>query len=80
MQLQINYLDWEDAGIQSARMLRGRRKHGKPVFVMEPVKGGALCRTLPPEAVEPCCARPTRTASPASWALALLRPSLDGRR
>lgn len=67
VQLQINYLDWEDAGIQSRRNYEVCRKHGKPVFVMEPLKGGALVN-LPPEAEALLReANPDRT--PAEWAL-----------
>lgn len=42
VQLQINYLDWEDDGVQSRKCYEVARKHGKPILVMEPVKGGAL--------------------------------------
>ena len=42
VQLQINYLDWEDDVIQSRQCYEVAVKHGKPVLVMEPVKGGAL--------------------------------------
>ena len=42
VQLQINYLDWEDGGVQSRLCYETAVKHGKPVIVMEPVKGGAL--------------------------------------
>jgi hypothetical protein len=42
VQLQINYLDWDDPGVQSHQCLEVCRKHGKPVIVMEPVKGGRL--------------------------------------
>ncbi len=42
VQLQINYLDWENQGIQSRHCYETAVKHGKPVAVMEPVKGGML--------------------------------------
>ncbi len=42
VQLQINYLDWEDDVIQSRLCYETAVKHNKPVIVMEPVKGGAL--------------------------------------
>lgn len=42
VQLQINYLDWEDNAIQSRLCYETAMKHNKPVIVMEPVKGGAL--------------------------------------
>lgn len=42
VQIQLNYLDWDNPIIQSAACLGVCRKHGKPVIVMEPVKGGTL--------------------------------------
>ena len=42
VQLQINYLDWEAANVQSRRCLEVAKKYGKPVTVMEPCKGGKL--------------------------------------
>ena len=51
VQLQINYLDWDGAVAQSGKCYEVARKHGKPVTVMEPVKGGTLAR-LPEEAMK----------------------------
>lgn len=42
VQLQFNYVDYNDAGIQSKGCYDICVKHGKPVIVMEPVKGGSL--------------------------------------
>lgn len=42
VQLQINYLDFDDPTVQSKACYDVAEKHGKPVIVMEPVKGGAL--------------------------------------
>ena len=42
VQLQINYLDWNSDAIQSRKCYEIAVKHGKPVIVMEPVKGGTL--------------------------------------
>ncbi len=42
VQIQFNYMDYDDASVQSRECLEVCRKHGKPVIVMEPVKGGAL--------------------------------------
>ena len=42
VQLQLNYLDWENGVIQSRRNYEVARKHHKPIIVMEPVKGGTL--------------------------------------
>ena len=47
VQLQINYADWENPGVQSKRNLEICRKYGKPVVVMEPVKGGILADPIP---------------------------------
>lgn len=49
VQLQINYLDWDSEGVQSRKCYETARKHGLPVIVMEPVKGGTLAQ-LPKEA------------------------------
>ena len=51
VQLQINYLDYDDPGVQSKACYDVAVKHGKKVMVMEPVKGGALVN-LPDPAVE----------------------------
>ena len=42
VQLQINYADWENPGVNSRRCLEICKAHGKPVTVMESVKGGIL--------------------------------------
>ncbi len=49
VQIQFNYIDFEDEGVQSRKCYEVCRKHNKPVIVMEPVKGGSLV-TLPDEA------------------------------
>ena len=66
VQLQINYLDWDQANVQSHRCLGVARRHQKPVVVMEPCKGGTLVN-LPEEARALLCSRDPQ-ASPASWA------------
>lgn len=50
VQLQINYLDWDSMGVQSRKCYEVACRHGKPVIVMEPVKGGTLAQV--PAAVE----------------------------
>ncbi len=67
VQLQINYLDWESEWIQSRACYETAVKHGKPVVVMEPVKGGTLAK-LPPEA-EALLKRANPEASLPSWAI-----------
>ncbi|MCM1425551.1 MAG: aldo/keto reductase [Eubacterium sp.] len=49
VQIQLNYVDYNDPGVQSRKCLEVCEKHNKPVVVMEPVKGGSLAN-LPPEA------------------------------
>ncbi len=49
VQIQLNYLDWESEWIQSHAVCEMAARHGKPIIVMEPVKGGTLAK-LPPEA------------------------------
>lgn len=49
VQIQFNYLDYDDIAVQSRKCYEVCRKHGKPVLVMEPVKGGSLVN-LPEEA------------------------------
>jgi len=49
VQLQINYLDWDSAGIEAGKCYETAVKHNKSVVVMEPVKGGTLAN-LPAEA------------------------------
>lgn len=67
VQLQVNYLDWENEGIQSRRCLEVARAHHKHVIVMEPVKGGSLAK-VPPEA-ENMFRSIHPEMSVASWAL-----------
>lgn len=42
VQIQFNYVDYEDASVQSRKVYEVCRKFGKPIIVMEPVKGGSL--------------------------------------
>ncbi len=51
VQIQFNYVDYDDASVESRKCYEVCRKHGKPVIVMEPVKGGSLVK-LPPLAQE----------------------------
>ena len=47
VQLQINYADWENPGVAARRNWEICKAHGKPVTVMEPVKGGVLADPIP---------------------------------
>ena len=49
VQIQLNYVDYEDPSVESRKCYEVCRKHQKPVIVMEPVKGGSLIR-LPQQA------------------------------
>lgn len=51
VQIQFNYLDYEDQAVESRKCYEVCRKFGKPVLVMEPVKGGNLAR-LPEDAAQ----------------------------
>jgi len=42
VQIQFNYVDYEDDKVESRKCYEVCRKHGKPVMIMEPVKGGSL--------------------------------------
>lgn len=67
VQLQINYLDWESEGVQSRKCYEVATKHGVPVIVMEPVKGGTLA--LVPENVEHLFKSHNPEMSVSSWAI-----------
>ena len=67
VQLQINYADWEEPSIQSRAVYETARKFGKPVVIMEPVKGGLLAN--PPESVAAVLKAAEPEASCASWGI-----------
>lgn len=66
VQLQVNYLDWDDPVTQSARCMEVAAKHGVPVIIMEPVRGGRLANL--PERGAAVLAEANPEASQASWA------------
>ena len=66
VQIQFNYVDYDDPVVQSRLCYEVCRKHNKPVIVMEPVKGGNLAN-LPQQAREVLDA--LHGGSPASYAI-----------
>lgn len=42
VQIQFNYVDYDDTAVESRKCYEICRKYGKPIIVMEPVKGGNL--------------------------------------
>ena len=65
--LQINYLDWEDEGIESRKCLEVARKYNKQVMIMEPYKGGFLADV--PEEAEKIMKEYNPDRSVVSWAM-----------
>lgn len=66
VQIQFNYLDYENPAVQSRKCYEVCRKHNKPVLIMEPVKGGNLVN-LPEDAKQ--VLDDLHGGSPASYAL-----------
>ncbi|MCI8453207.1 MAG: 4Fe-4S dicluster domain-containing protein [Lachnospiraceae bacterium] len=66
VQIQFNYVDYDDSAIESRKCYEICRKHEKPVIVMEPVRGGSLA-SLPKAAEEVFGA--LKGGSPASYAI-----------
>ncbi len=67
VQIQLNYLDWEDPTVESRKCYEVAVKHQKPVIVMEPIKGGSLVN-IPDEARE-LYQKQNPELSVASWAI-----------
>lgn len=42
VQLQVNYLDWDDPVVEARKCMEVAEKHGVPVVIMEPARGGRL--------------------------------------
>ena len=67
VQLQINYIDMEQANVRGRECLEIAAKYGKPVTVMEPCKGGTLVNV--PEEAEKLMKDYAPDRSVASWAM-----------
>lgn len=66
IQLQVNYLDWEDPVVQSRRCMEVAQKHNVPVVIMEPARGGRLIDL--PARVSDVFKKAAPDKSIASWA------------
>jgi predicted aldo/keto reductase-like oxidoreductase len=67
VQLQINYLDWENENVRSRECHEIAVRHGKSIIIMEPVRGGALADV--PEKVKMMFKNADSKLSVASWAI-----------
>jgi predicted aldo/keto reductase-like oxidoreductase len=67
VQLQINYVDWENKIVQSGGCYDVARKHNTPIVIMGPVKGGTLAALRPEWEIRLKAVAPERSI--ASWAM-----------
>ena len=67
VQIQFNYLDYEDPSVESRKVYEVCEKYDKPVLVMEPVKGGNLVKL--PEDAQKIIDQLGQNASNASYAI-----------
>ena len=67
VQIQLNYLDWNDPAVESRLCYEVAVKHHKPVIVMEPVKGGSLIQI--PVLAKDLFEKAHPDLSVASWAI-----------
>lgn len=74
-QTQLNYADWESTVLECGKCYEVLRRHGVPIIVMEPVKGGTLAD--PPQPVKDVFDRSGSGSSYAEWALKFAA-DLDG--
>ncbi len=67
VQFQLNYDDWESPTIEARKCHAVAKRHGKPIVVMEPLKGGLLA--APPEPVKRILEEANPDVSLASWGI-----------
>ncbi len=67
VQLQVSYLDWEHTPIRARACCETARRHGKPIVVMCPLKGGLLADL--PAGAERLLRSVQPAWGPADWAL-----------
>lgn len=75
VQLQLNYADWDNPSVAARENYEIARSFGKPIVVMEPVKGGRLAK--PDQEIVSLMREYDPKASPASWAIRFAA-SLEG--
>lgn len=81
VQIQFNYLDYDDTLVEARKVYEVARKHNKPLIVMEPVKGGNLAK-LPDDAqqvIDELHSDGVHTGSNASYAIRFAA-GFDGMR
>ena len=66
VQLQLNYIDWDNPKVRSREMYEIARKYNKPITIMEPAKGGLLAEGESDSAALLKSHKPESSA--ASWA------------
>lgn len=66
IQLQMNYLDWDDPVVEAGNCMKVAEAHGVPVTIMEPARGGNLIRL--PERAANILHKANPNAGLASWA------------
>lgn len=67
VQIQLNYLDWNNPVVQSGELYRILSERNIPMVIMEPVKGGTLAALRPELEDKMHAVQPERSI--ASWAL-----------
>ena len=67
VQLQINYVDWDNMSIQSKACFDVANKYNKPIIAMESLKSGSLAHV--PDMIQNIFEQVHPEWSPASWAI-----------